>query len=48
MNRTEIEAKSLDLIAPVLGAHRAGKLLAQLWNIEKIADIRKLRPLLQT
>jgi hypothetical protein len=48
MNRSEIEAKSVDLMAPVLGSTRTAKLLTQLWSIEKVADIRKLAPLLQT
>lgn len=44
MERPEIEAKALDLMAPVLGKRRAGALLELVWNIESLADMRKLRP----
>ena len=48
MTRAEVDAKSYDLMAPVLGKARARKLCDAVWGIEKINDIRKLRPLLQT
>jgi len=48
MTRAEVDAKSYDLLAPVLGKARARKLCDAVWNIEKISDARKLRPLLQT
>jgi 2-methylcitrate dehydratase PrpD len=47
MTRAEVEAKSLDLMAPVLGRARAGKLCAAIWEAEKIRDVRALRPLLR-
>ena len=47
MTRAEIDAKSYDLMAPVLGKARARRLCDSIWNIEKLADVRKLRPLLQ-
>jgi len=47
MTRAEVDAKSYDLLAPVLGKARARKLCDAVWGIEKIKDIRKLRPLLQ-
>ncbi len=47
MTRAEVEAKSLDLMAPVIGRARSGKLCAAVWNLEKIRDIRTLRPLLR-
>ena len=47
MSRAEVDDKSYDLLAPVLGKSRARKLCDAVWNIEKIADARKLRPLLQ-
>ena len=47
MTRAEIDAKSYDLMAPVLGKARARRLCDSIWNIEKLADMRKLRPLLQ-
>ncbi|MFN7088042.1 MAG: MmgE/PrpD family protein [Burkholderiales bacterium] len=46
MLRAEVEAKSLDLLAPVLGARRARKLIDSVWRIESLADVRRLRPLL--
>ena len=45
MTRTEEDAKALDLLAPVLGKHRAELLIAAVWNIESIKDMRKLRSL---
>jgi hypothetical protein len=47
MTRAEVEAKSLDLMAPVIGRARSGKLCAAVWNLEKIRDIRTFRPLLR-
>jgi len=47
MKRAEVDAKSYDLLAPVLGKTRARKLCDSVWNIEKLTDARKLRPLLQ-
>jgi hypothetical protein len=47
MTRAEVEAKAVDLIAPVLGRERAAKLCAAIGTIEKIRDVRALRRLLQ-
>ncbi len=47
MSRREVDEKSYDLLAPVLGKARARKLCDAVWNIEKLTDARKLRPLLQ-
>jgi len=47
MTRAEVDAKSYDLLAPVLGTARARRLCDAIWGIEKIKDVRKLRPLLQ-
>ena len=47
MTREDVDAKSFDLIAPVLGKDRARKLIDVVWNIEKVSDVRKLRPLLR-
>jgi 2-methylcitrate dehydratase PrpD len=41
----EEQEKALDLIAPVLGKHRAQALLAALWDFDKIRDVRALRRL---
>ena len=47
MTRAEVDAKSYDLLAPVLGKARARRLCDAIWNIEEISDVRRLRPLLQ-
>src|SRR2546427_160166 len=47
MTRAEVEAKSYDLAKPVLGSARARKLCNAIWNLEKIRDVRMLRPLLR-
>ncbi|MCY4639304.1 MAG: MmgE/PrpD family protein [Chloroflexi bacterium] len=46
MTRAEVEAKSLDLLTPVLGAERTRELVAAVWDIEALADARELRALL--
>lgn len=43
----EEEEKALDLIVPILGKARSAALLGELWNLEKIADVRSLRALYQ-
>jgi 2-methylcitrate dehydratase PrpD len=47
MARSEVVDKARDLIAPVLGAPTAQKLIDTLLAIEAVKDIRSLRPLLQ-
>jgi 2-methylcitrate dehydratase PrpD len=47
MTRAEVEAKALDLLAPVLGHARSAKLCAAIWGVEKIHDLRSLRTLLR-
>ena len=47
MPRVEVVDKARDLIAPVLGAATAQKLIDTLLTIEAVRDIRTLRPLLQ-
>ena len=47
MPRGEVVDKARDLIAPVLGAATAQKLIETLLTIEAVRDIRTLRPLLQ-
>ena len=37
-----LEAKFIELVAPVLGDARANALVKQLWDIEKVADITPL------
>ena len=47
MSRAEVEAKSTDLLTPLLGKARARRLCEAVWNLEQVADVRRLRPLLQ-
>jgi len=47
MTRAEVDAKSYDLMAPVSGKARARALCDAVWNIEKLKDVRALRPLLR-
>jgi 2-methylcitrate dehydratase PrpD len=47
MTREEVVAKARSLMAPVLGAPAATKLIDRLLDIESIKNIRELRPLLQ-
>jgi 2-methylcitrate dehydratase PrpD len=47
MTRAEVDAKSYDLMVPVIGRGRARKLCDAVWQLERLADVRKLRPFLQ-
>ena len=47
MTRAEVDEKSYDLIAPVIGKVRARKLCDAVWKLEKVRDVRVLRPLLR-
>ena len=47
MSREEVAAKSRDLLASVLGKRRGERLIQTVWNIERLADVRQLRPLLR-
>ena len=47
MNRAEVDEKCYYLLAPIVGKQRARKLCDTVWAIERIKDMRKLRPLLQ-
>jgi len=47
MTRAEVDAKSYDLIAPMVGKARARMLCNAIWQLERLSDVRKLRPLLQ-
>jgi 2-methylcitrate dehydratase PrpD len=47
MTRKEVEAKALDLMAPVLGPARAKELVAAIRGIERLESCAALRPLLQ-
>jgi len=45
LTRAEVEEKALDLMAPVLGQRRSRSLLAALFEIERVSNVRSLRPL---
>jgi 2-methylcitrate dehydratase PrpD len=47
MSRTEVIDKTRDLIAPILGRDTSARLIETVYAIEKLADVRSLRPLLQ-
>jgi 2-methylcitrate dehydratase PrpD len=47
MTQAQVVEKCRNLIAPVLGAPLAGKLIDSTLNIERLKNIRELRPLLQ-
>jgi len=47
MTRAEVDEKSYHLVAPVLGRKKARALCDAVWNLEKLRDVRKLRPLLR-
>src|SRR5262245_35300046 len=47
MEAAEVEAKALDLMAPVLGAGRARELIATVRDLERLAKVTDLRRLLQ-
>jgi len=48
MSDQEIEQKCTDLMRPVLGEERTKNLIDQVWNLEKVQNMRDLRPLLST
>jgi len=47
MTREEVVAKARDLMTPILGADKSSKLIQQVLEIEKVQNVRELRPLLQ-
>jgi len=47
MEAEEVEAKALDLMAPVLGAGRAKELIAAVDTLDRAGPVSRLRPLLQ-
>jgi hypothetical protein len=46
MPRAEVAAKARDLLRPVLGNRRTEGLIDAVWRIERLRDVRALRPLL--
>ncbi len=47
MTRAEVDEKCFHLMAPILGKRRARALCDAVWAMEKLGDVRKLRPLLR-
>ena len=47
MTRAEVDEKCFHLMAPILGRKRARALCDAVWNLERLTDARKLRPLLR-
>ncbi len=47
MTRDEVTVKAQDLLGSVLGEDRAGDLIEALWALDRLADVRELRPLLR-
>jgi hypothetical protein len=45
LTRREEEEKALDLMAPILGKQRSHTLMAGLFNIDKLRNVRALRKL---
>jgi 2-methylcitrate dehydratase PrpD len=45
LTRQEVEEKSLDLLAPIMGKRRASALISTLFGIQKLKDARELRAL---
>jgi 2-methylcitrate dehydratase PrpD len=47
MSEDEIVGKARDLVAPVLGSEKCAALIHQILALERVKDVRELRPLLQ-
>jgi 2-methylcitrate dehydratase PrpD len=47
MSQDEVVAKARDLVAPVLGADTCTKLIEKIFSLDRVRDVRELRPLLQ-
>jgi 2-methylcitrate dehydratase PrpD len=45
MTRGEVDEKSFDLMAPIIGKARARRLCEAVWKLEKVRDLKALRPL---
>jgi len=48
MSRAEVIAKARDLVTPIVGRDKSERLIETIYEIERVADIRQLRPLLQS
>jgi 2-methylcitrate dehydratase PrpD len=47
MTRDEVVQKARDLIAPRLGADKTARLIDAILNLERVKNVRELRPMLQ-
>jgi 2-methylcitrate dehydratase PrpD len=47
MEQSEVDAKALDLMAPILGEGRAKELIAAIGNLDRFGPVAGLRRLLQ-
>jgi len=47
MTRAEVDEKAFHLMAPILGKARARLLCDAVWALDKLSNMRKLRPLLR-
>jgi 2-methylcitrate dehydratase PrpD len=47
MSQDEVVAKARDLVTPVLGADKCTKLIEKIFGLDRVRDVRELRPLLQ-
>jgi 2-methylcitrate dehydratase PrpD len=47
MTRAEVDEKSFVLMAPIIGKPRTRKLCDAVWQLEKVRDLRALRPLIR-
>jgi len=47
MTRAEVDEKAYHLMAPILGKARARRLCDAVWALDKLSNMRKLRPLLR-
>jgi 2-methylcitrate dehydratase PrpD len=47
MSRQEVNTKAKDLMGPFLGAEQSQRLVDSIMSLERVADVRSLRPLLQ-
>ena len=46
MNREEVDEKCFHLMAPILGKSRTRRLCDTVWDLERVSNVRSLRPLL--
>ena len=47
MSQEEVVAKARDLVTPVLGSETCTKLIEKIFGLDRVGDVRELRPLLQ-